>query len=547
MELKLNELNNINSFIDEQRSEKIECKNSEQHEVKMINYNHNANDITNYNKNSHHNSHNNNLINIISRFFIHNYKIKDFLSHSHYLTLEDITNFADETNLLIIPSKLLNYNYYNYFNRDNDNENNKNQSNIIFAELLKIKVTIKCLANVSLNPFLKELNLVNLFRHPYLPKVCGFTTIKVKVNNKSTQLESDNNNNHHSSIDEKLAIHIISEYIKGVTLKQLIQHKKHLLILEILIILLEIGSFLEFLHSSDYIHRDLNPNNIIVSENLDVKFTDFGIARTGIYSYSGLKTVKTNKVNFDSNDVYIAPEVILLKSEESLKKKRNQDFVDGDDDVDNNLLDKLDNNVDIWAFGQIMKELLVSEFDQGTNIEDKIKGLINNSLKENPAERWTINVINESLLEILFYKVKKMNNLEKYYSSIYKNFANMNYYKKFLSFSSKIQYYLIKYRSMYAVKSYALRKRNSNVMFKQVNFEFYNNKVCANILKINFINKVIPGIPIKQKIEMAQLNETIESNSNFNNSFSNRIRNNMNKEYIKSLSRNNLKGIIKEL
>ncbi|MDR3240446.1 MAG: Stk1 family PASTA domain-containing Ser/Thr kinase [Clostridiales bacterium] len=72
---------------------------------------------------------------------------------------------------------------------------------------------------------------------------------------------------------------IVMEYIDGVTLKELILKKAPLRNEEILGVAMQIASGLAHAHQNGVIHRDIKPQNIMVTTQGAVKVMDFGIAR----------------------------------------------------------------------------------------------------------------------------------------------------------------------------------------------------------------------------------------------------------------------------
>ncbi len=72
---------------------------------------------------------------------------------------------------------------------------------------------------------------------------------------------------------------IVMEYITGRTLKDLIRERGALPVGEGIKIAKQIGSALTFAHKNEVIHRDIKPQNIIITTDGLVKVTDFGIAR----------------------------------------------------------------------------------------------------------------------------------------------------------------------------------------------------------------------------------------------------------------------------
>ena len=73
--------------------------------------------------------------------------------------------------------------------------------------------------------------------------------------------------------------YIIMEYVEGITLKTYIEKKGHLNYKEVISIAIQVGRGIEAAHKNQIIHRDIKPQNIIISKEGKVKVTDFGIAR----------------------------------------------------------------------------------------------------------------------------------------------------------------------------------------------------------------------------------------------------------------------------
>lgn len=72
---------------------------------------------------------------------------------------------------------------------------------------------------------------------------------------------------------------IVMEYVEGITLKTYIEKKGQLNFKEAISIAIQVGRGIEAAHSKGIIHRDIKPQNIIISTEGKVKVTDFGIAR----------------------------------------------------------------------------------------------------------------------------------------------------------------------------------------------------------------------------------------------------------------------------
>lgn len=73
--------------------------------------------------------------------------------------------------------------------------------------------------------------------------------------------------------------YIIMEYVEGITLKTYIEKKGQLTFKEAISIAIQVGRGIEAAHKKNIIHRDIKPQNIMISTEGKVKVTDFGIAR----------------------------------------------------------------------------------------------------------------------------------------------------------------------------------------------------------------------------------------------------------------------------
>ena len=79
--------------------------------------------------------------------------------------------------------------------------------------------------------------------------------------------------------DDGGVYYIVMELIEGITLKEYISKKGKLSIKEATSIAIQVSMGLEAAHSHGIVHRDVKPQNIIISTDGKVKVTDFGIAR----------------------------------------------------------------------------------------------------------------------------------------------------------------------------------------------------------------------------------------------------------------------------
>ncbi len=81
-------------------------------------------------------------------------------------------------------------------------------------------------------------------------------------------------------VGEEDGIHyIVMELVEGITLKKYIEKKVRLTTKEAISIAIQVAMGIEAAHNNHIIHRDIKPQNIIISKEGKVKVTDFGIAK----------------------------------------------------------------------------------------------------------------------------------------------------------------------------------------------------------------------------------------------------------------------------
>ena len=73
--------------------------------------------------------------------------------------------------------------------------------------------------------------------------------------------------------------YMVMELVEGITLKEYIEKKGRLSHKEVISIAIQMCTGLGVAHAADIIHRDIKPQNIIISKDGKVKVTDFGIAK----------------------------------------------------------------------------------------------------------------------------------------------------------------------------------------------------------------------------------------------------------------------------
>lgn len=101
--------------------------------------------------------------------------------------------------------------------------------------------------------------------------------------------------------DEDGVYYIVMELIEGITLKKYIEKRGRLPYKEAVSIAIQVANGMEAAHKHHIVHRDIKPQNIIISKEGKVKVTDFGIA----------KAASTSTINSSSamgSVHYISPE-----------------------------------------------------------------------------------------------------------------------------------------------------------------------------------------------------------------------------------------------
>jgi serine/threonine protein kinase/beta-lactam-binding protein with PASTA domain len=96
--------------------------------------------------------------------------------------------------------------------------------------------------------------------------------------------------------------YIVMEYVDGITLKEYIRRKGAIGWQEACRFALQICAALEHAHAKHIVHRDIKPHNILMTHDMTLKVTDFGIARA-----VSSDTVVAGSATFGSVH-YISPE-----------------------------------------------------------------------------------------------------------------------------------------------------------------------------------------------------------------------------------------------
>ena len=156
-------------------------------------------------------------------------------------------------------------------------------SNVFRAKDLKLgrMVAIKVLKD----EFCTDLNFVEKFK---------------REAQAAASLLGENIVNIYDVVDEGRYHFIVMELVDGITLKEYIRIKGKLDITEGVSIAIQVARALKTAHSQHIVHRDIKPQNILITDDSKVKVADFGIARA-----VSEQTVNANAIG---SVHYISPE-----------------------------------------------------------------------------------------------------------------------------------------------------------------------------------------------------------------------------------------------
>lgn len=139
-------------------------------------------------------------------------------------------------------------------------------------------------------------------------------------------------------------VYILLELCPNQTMSELLRRRKRLTEVEVQCYSLQMISALKYLHAKKVIHRDLKIGNLFISEKMELKLGDFGLASKLEYDGQMRKTIC-------GTPNYIAPEILDGKEGHSYE-------------------------VDVWSYGVILYTLLIGKPPFETNDVKKTYNLI---------------------------------------------------------------------------------------------------------------------------------------------------------------------------
>lgn len=189
----------------------------------------------------------------------------------------------------------------------------------------------------------------------------------------------------YSTFKDNENAYFILEYQPNKTLSDLIYNRYSLTEIEVKHYCYELLLALEYLHNRNIIHRDIKLSNVLLSDKMEVKLCDFGLA---------IESNNNNNKTICGTPNYIAPEIL------NLKDNTNYSY-----------------EIDIWSFGVILYSLFYHKtpfedpakgktrrnieninytFPENKNVSENAKNLIRKIFVKDPNLRPTIKEIKES-------------------------------------------------------------------------------------------------------------------------------------------------------
>jgi serine/threonine protein kinase len=83
-------------------------------------------------------------------------------------------------------------------------------------------------------------------------------------------------------IREESKLYLVMEYVDGLSLGEHVERHGPLTESAAVAVIAQVGQALHFMHSHDMIHRDIKPDNILVTKDGKAKLTDFGLVKESL-------------------------------------------------------------------------------------------------------------------------------------------------------------------------------------------------------------------------------------------------------------------------
>jgi len=270
---------------------------------------------------------------------------------------------------------------------------------------------------------------------------------------------------------------ICIEYVEGESLKEIIEKKGPLPPETVIDYAIQISGALLMAHKNNLIHRDIKPQNILVTPEGKVKVTDFGIAKS-------LTTDVTKTLNIIGTAHYISPE------------QAKGEF--------------LDHRTDIYSLGIVLYEMLTADvpFRGGSSIDISLKHINEKPLK--PSE--IMDNVPGKLEKIIMHCLEK--DPQNRYPTVKEMIGDLQKYNtnKPLSFSTrekdlrKADKYIKKIRPYFASIIIAVFMVAFLIMFIIYSYKYYSNETAAHAMVSVPPVENIPAENAKEILSLFNLN-----------------------------------------
>ncbi len=154
----------------------------------------------------------------------------------------------------------------------------------------------------------KQLNRTVAIKIPHIQNADYINELKIEAEFQSRLTHPNIVQIYRTGIISKdNTFYIMMEYVDGSTLRDELNKNEPFKLNSSISIILQIASALSVAHSNDIIHRDIKPDNILITKDGIAKLTDFGLAKSTVeFSTSVLSSKGTTP--------YMAPEQIKGKA-----------------------------------------------------------------------------------------------------------------------------------------------------------------------------------------------------------------------------------------
>lgn len=267
--------------------------------------------------------------------------------------------------------------------------------------------------------------------------------------------------------------YIVMEWLEGKTLREVKTENSNIKIEDVINIGIQIGEALNYAHSSNIMHKDIKPENIMIHDN-KITILDFGLASFLEYD---------EQYRTHGTAIYMAPEQL------------NHDWV-------------MDQRVDIFSLGVMLYEFITSRYPYDPSI---IMGKYSNSIA--PVLPSEINFMCPAILDSCIIKALKINPDERYQriSDLIQDLKNIvgetNDSKKSIN---KLLYFnslTITASTIFVIVI---------MLLIYTSFQFFSKDKAEN----NIVNNVVVSTPelssseVSGDIELNKANKTIENEVN---------------------------------